>query len=235
MRTIDLARAVGLSAQQVRNYESWGFLPPVDRSGSGYRLYTEHHLDALRTVRTLLAAGYTWNQALEIMGAVHDGDIDTASALVDSQHAELDRKRKQFELTLDAIRALMSAPTPLTGTWRSADLRVGEAAKAVGVRPSALRFWEQQGLLQPERDERSGYRIYDQRQMRQLEVVALLRGVNYGFDAIRLVLDELTAGRFESTLRAVEKRRTVMATSSRACMEATAALWRYICDAHQAR
>jgi len=161
--------------------------------------------------------------------------IDTALALVDAHHAELDRKRKQFEQTLDAIRALMSAPTPAAGAWRSADLRVGEAAKAVGVRPSALRFWEQQGLLKPERDARSGYRVYGQRQMRQLEVVALLRGVNYGFNAIRLVLDELTAGRFESTLRAVEKRRTVMAASSRACIAATAALWCYICDAHQDR
>ncbi len=62
MRTIDLARAVGLSAQQVRNYEEQGVLPPVARGESGYRLYTQRHLKALRTVRAMMAAGYDRHQ-----------------------------------------------------------------------------------------------------------------------------------------------------------------------------
>ena len=36
--TIDLARAAGISVQQVHNYEALGLLPPVSRSKSGYRL-----------------------------------------------------------------------------------------------------------------------------------------------------------------------------------------------------
>jgi DNA-binding transcriptional MerR regulator len=232
MRTVDLARAVGLSAQQVRNYEAWGFLPPVKRSESGYRLYTKRHLEALRTVRTMIFAGYGWQQALEVMRAVHGGDLDTALARVDSQHAELDRRRRQVEHTLEAIRMQMAGSAAWTAVPRAGGLRVGEAAKAVGVRPSAMRFWEQQGLLQPGRDERSGYRLYDQRQMRRLEVVVLLRGLNYGFDAIRSVLDELAAGKPESTLRAVEKRRHEIASASRTCANATAALWSYSGDMH---
>jgi hypothetical protein len=31
LRTIDLARATGISVQQVRNYEFWGLLPPTSR------------------------------------------------------------------------------------------------------------------------------------------------------------------------------------------------------------
>lgn len=231
MRTVDLARAVGLSVQQVRNYEAWGFLPPVERSESGYRLYTERHLEALRTVRTMIFAGYGSQQALEVMRAVHGGDLDTALARVDSQHAELDRRRRQVEHTLEAIRMQMTGSAAWTAVPR-AGLQVGEAAKAVGVRPSAMRFWEQQGLLQPGRDERSGYRLYDQRQMRRLEIVVHLRAVNYSFDAIRSVLDELAAERSESTLRAVEKRRAEIAASSRACAEATAYVWRYIRELH---
>jgi hypothetical protein len=48
LRTRDLALAGGISVQQVRNYEASGLIPKTQRSPSGYRLYTHHHLaDAL--------------------------------------------------------------------------------------------------------------------------------------------------------------------------------------------
>lgn len=230
MRTVDLARAVGLSTQQVRDYEAQGLLPRVERSRSGYRLYADHHLEALRTVRTMRSAGYTGHQVREIMRAVHRGDADTALALIDARHAQIDRQRKQVQLTLDAIGALSSGSTPLQHFRHSDPLLVGKAARAAGVRQSALRFWEQEGLLQPKRDQRSGYRLYDQRQMRRLEIIVHLRAASYTFDAVRSVLGELAAGRPESTLRAIEQRRTEIAAASLACAEATACVWRSIRD-----
>lgn len=228
MRTTDLAKAVGLGAQQVRNYEAWGFLPAVERNERGYRLYTERHLEALRTTKTLLSAGYSWQEANAVMRAVHEGNLDTALTIVDSRHAMLDQRRKHIETTLEAIHVLILEPATETGGGNVGGLRVGDAAKAVKVRPSSLRFWEQQGLLQPERDDRSGYRIYNRQQMNHLNVVVLLRDANFGFGAIRSVLDELATGRPESTLRAIEKLRTVISSSSRACTRATATLWNYI-------
>lgn len=228
MRTVDLARAVAVSAQQVRNYEEQGVLPPVARSASGYRLYTQRHLEALRTMRAMMAAGYDRHQVLAVMRAANDGDLDTALTLVDARHAELDRQRQQVELTLEAIHTLEAGDTLRADTGRSRTLRIGEAAKAVGVQPSALRFWEREGLLQPCRDRQSGYRWYDQRQMRRVELVVLLRRARYGFDAIRSVVVELSTGKPESSLRAVEQRRREIAVASRACARATAALWQYM-------
>ncbi len=54
LRTTDLARAIGAHPNTVRMYEVWGFLPPIPRSASGYRLYTEHHLDLMRLAWTAL-------------------------------------------------------------------------------------------------------------------------------------------------------------------------------------
>lgn len=233
MRTIDLARAVGLSAQQVRNYEAWGFLPLVERSERGYRRYTERHLKALRTARTMIFAGYGWQTALGVMQAMHSGNLDAALALVDERHAEIHRERREIDAAVAALETLLeNAPDPGGKPRHRGVLRVGEAARAVGVRPSALRFWEQQELLQPGRDESSGYRLYDQRQMRRLEVVVLLRGADYDFDAIRSVLKELAKGRPEAAMRAVEKRRNEIFTSSRACTKATVALWNYSVEMH---
>src|SRR4051794_31948563 len=98
LRTTDLAQAAGISVQQVRNYEAGNFIPPAQRSPSGYRLYTEKHLAAIKTARSLLD-GYGWKLAREIMQAVHGGDLPTALALVDERHAELAHKRVQVEQT----------------------------------------------------------------------------------------------------------------------------------------
>ena len=48
LRTSDLAKAVGIHANTVRRYADKGLLPPVEHSPSGYRRFTQHHLDCLR-------------------------------------------------------------------------------------------------------------------------------------------------------------------------------------------
>lgn len=230
MRTIDLARQVGLSAQQVRNYEAMGLLPVAERDASGYRRYTPRHLNALLTVRAMIAARYHATSIEAAMRAAHVGDADTVLALVDARHAALDRERRQVEVTLEAIGALHPGNTLKPGVRWSERLTIGDAAKAVGVRTSALRFWERERLIGPARDPRSGYRLYDQRQLRRLQVVVLLRGANYSFDAIRSVLDELSEGKPGTSLRAVERRRGEIAASSLACARATGALLSYVLE-----
>ena len=49
-----LTSAVGVHPNTVRLYEAWGFLPPIPRSRSGYRLFSETHL----TLRS--AQPHTW-------------------------------------------------------------------------------------------------------------------------------------------------------------------------------
>jgi DNA-binding transcriptional MerR regulator len=100
----------------------------------------------------------------------------------------------------------------------------------VGVRVSALRFWEQEGLLHPVRDKSSRYRLYDEQQMRRLRVVALLREAGYDFTAIRTTLDELAAGQPERAIAAVEKRRAELAQTSWACLAALAAFQQYVTE-----
>lgn len=231
MRTAELARAVGVSPQQVRNYEAQGLLPPVARSPSGYRLFSGTHLDALQVVRAMMRCGYDAHHMRTAMHAVHSGDTGTALALADAQHAELARRRQQLRKTLEAIKTLgMAEPARRPGINRARSLTIGQAAKAVGVRPSALRFWEHQGLLHPGREDQSRYRTYDARQMHRLEIVVQLRAANYSFEAIRSVLDELAAGNAGSMLAAIETRDAEISAASRACAQVTAYIWHTLDD-----
>src|SRR5689334_16696679 len=110
LRTIDLAQAIQVSVQQVRNYEASGLLPAVERSPSGYRRYTRQHLAALKTAR-LLVGGYGWPLAQGIMQAAHQGRLADGLALIDGRHAELDRTRLQLEQTLAAL-GILAAQLP---------------------------------------------------------------------------------------------------------------------------
>ena len=227
LRTKDLARAVHVSVQQVRNYEASGFIPPVERSPSGYRRYTRRHLVALHTARQLIG-GYGRQRAQQIMQAVHQGELSDALALIDERHAELAQTRLQLDQTLAALSVLAAHLPSETLSHLSESLRVGAAARLVGVRVSTLRFWEQQGLLQPIREKGSRYRLYDERQLRRLHIVALLRQANYDFAVIRATLDELEVGQPQRAVAAVEQRRGELASMSWRCMEAMAALYAYL-------
>jgi DNA-binding transcriptional MerR regulator len=211
----------------VRNYEASSLIPPVERSPGGYRLYTQKHLIALKTARSLVG-GYGWQRARAIMQAVHQGQLPVALALIDERHAELATTRLRVEQTLAALSTLAAQSGPPASTRHSQRLRVGEAAKQVGVRVSALHFWEQQGLLQPIRDKSSRYRRYDDQQMRRLRVVVLLRDAGYDFSAIRTALDELAAGQPERAIAAVEQRRAELAKASWACIAAISAFQGYV-------
>ncbi|HEX6552601.1 MAG TPA: MerR family transcriptional regulator [Ktedonobacteraceae bacterium] len=229
LRTHDLALAGHISVQQVRNYEASGLIPQAQRSPSGYRLYTQQHLVALQTVKSMVH-GYGWQRTPAIMQALHRGDLSAALATIDERHAELASKRFQVEQTLSALRTLAAQSAPLQSSSHPQRFRVGEAAKQVGVRVSALHFWEQQGLLHPLRDQNSRYRLYDEYQMRRLRVVVLLRDTGYTFNVIQPVLDELAAGRPEKAIVAVEKKREELTRTSWACIDALASFQHYVSE-----
>jgi DNA-binding transcriptional MerR regulator len=232
-RPIDLARAVGVSSQTIRLYERVGFLPPAERTPTGQRLFGPRHMQAIQAARVMIA-GYGWERALEIMRAAHQGDLAATMAGVDARHAALAQRRQQIDEVLTALRALrwmeaeQEAPVPTRRGLPA--LTVGEAARQVGVRPSAIRFWETQGLLQPDRDCESRYRRYRPEHLRRLHMIVLLRNGGYGFEAIRSLLAEISAGAPEQALAAIEGRREELLAASRRCMAATAALWEYLQD-----
>jgi DNA-binding transcriptional MerR regulator len=67
-------------------------------------------------------------------------------------------------------------------------LSIGEFARRSWLSPKALRLYESEGLLVPER-ESNGYRAYDTDQLRDARVVRLLRRLDMPVQQVRAVLD----------------------------------------------
>ena len=70
-------------------------------------------------------------------------------------------------------------------------MTITELAAALGVRTSALRFWEQEGLAVPERVTTLRARQYGTGAIREARIVAALRSSGYGIPAVRDVVATL--------------------------------------------
>ena len=217
-----------MSTQAVRNYEQLGFLPVAERGPQGYRLYESAHLIALQTARALID-GFGWERARQIMECIHHGNLSTAFVVIDAYHAIIHQSRLEVEETLTAIQVITDAlPPAMERNGKRKQFHIGEVASRTGVRVSAIRFWEEQGLIQPARDKGNSYRLYDEQQVRLLQVATLLRKAGYGIEATRTVLTQLAQGTPEQAMMAAENRLKELIETSRRCVKATAAMWAYI-------
>ena len=65
---------------------------------------------------------------------------------------------------------------------------IGEAARMLGINPSALRYYEERGLVRPAR--RAGRRVYARDQLRRLAFIQILQRLGVGLEPASAVLDQ---------------------------------------------
>jgi len=233
LRPVDLARMVGVSTQQIRNYVDTGILPPAPRSPAGYRRFDRRHRRALLTYR-VLATGYGWDTARAIMQAVHAGDLPRALALVTASHADLHEQRLSLQATGDALEAV-AGQTPDPSAAPRSGMRIGEVAAYLGIRTSALRVWESAGLLTPQRARSTGYRRFSPTDVRDARMIQLLRHGHYRLSQIQLVLDGLRRTGSSDALRAaIAQRQAGLTRRATAMLEGSSRLYHYVTDAEPA-
>lgn len=188
MTTAALGRLVGYSTQQVRDLERLGVLPPVERDPNGYRRYEHHHLVALRAYRGLAAAiGPVTARAL--MPTLVSAPLGDAAETIDQLHADLAADRGRVK---EALRGLDTVLAESSEAFAEADeMTIGELARALDIRPSALRHWEHENLVHPDRAALSAPRRYGQTAIAQARIVAALRHGGYPVPAVRMILDQV--------------------------------------------
>ncbi|WP_225991885.1 TioE family transcriptional regulator [Actinomadura montaniterrae] len=202
LRPADLAREHGLSTQAVRNYEQDGFLPPAERTPTGYRIYTEAHAAALRAYLALVPA-YGHAAAGRIMNAVHGDDLDGALQTIDRGHTRLLRDRDTLGAVRDAVDHLIADSGAGPGPAGRAESRtIGELAHRLDITPATLRNWEAAGILTPARDRATGYRVFHAGDIRDAELTHLLRRGGYPLSHIRTVVQQVRQAGGTSALAA---------------------------------
>ena len=199
LRTSDISSAVGVHPNTVRLYEAWGFLPPIPRSGSGYRQFTEAHLEQMRLARLALAEPYAGRRirrgARDLVRAAAEGDLDQAYELAEKLQAVV---RAELEQTRAAAAYLEGWAKGTAAARKNGPYyQHGRAAKELDVTPDTLRHWERNGLIAIPRDSGNNYRIYGPQEMDRLRVIRLLSRAGYSTMAILRMTRQLDRGRRE--------------------------------------
>lgn len=245
LRPIDLARAHGLSTQAVRNYEEAGILPAASRTAHGYRTYTPPHARALAAFLALVP-GHGHHTATSIMRAVNNGEVDEAFRLIDESHAQLLEDRRTLQAVENALRDLApgtesgTAPDAAASEHRPASDTVaatagpggtfiGPLAAELGIRPATLRKWERAGLVRPRRDPLTGYRVYDEADVRDVRLAHQLRRGGYLLEQIApLIAQVRAAGGLEPLEAALHDWRGRLSARGRAMLTGAAELETYL-------
>ncbi|SIN83716.1 MerR family transcriptional regulator [Agromyces cerinus] len=227
LRTIDVARASGYSVQQVRDLERFGVIPPAVRSANGYRSYGPIHVAALRGYRALAGAAGPVS-ARSTMAAFRTEGVAERVATIDAAHATLARERAETLRAGQAIMAISGEPEALEREPDRDAMTITELAGALGVRTSTLRFWEQEGLVRPDRVTSHRTRRYEVPAIRAARIVVALRNAGTGIPTVRELLGALES--FESfedadeATRILRRRLDRIATRSLALLDAGADL-----------
>lgn len=205
LRTSDLAKAAGIHPNTVRLYEQWGFLPPIPRSPSGYRRFTQVHLDQLLLARTAMSCtvigGDVRRTALELIHTAAGGDLGGALELAYSFHAAVQAERAQAEAAATFLERWAEGSSVEA---RIHPLRIGDAARLLNTSIDALRNWERNGLLVVPRDPANGYRLYGAEEIGRLRVIRMLIRSGYGCMSILRMLTLLDGGQTGNLRQALD-------------------------------
>jgi len=224
LRTSDVARASGYSVQQVRDLERLGVIPPATRSPNGYRSYAAVHVHALGAYRGL-AGAIGAVAARQLLAEVRGRPIVEAASAIMAVHARLARERDEALRAQAAVRAIQAEATFPDGERADDAMTITQLAAALGVRTSTLRFWEQEGLVSPDRVTSLRARRYGLGAIREARIVAALRNSGYGIPAVHGIMGSLhgTGGIAEAD-RILQRRLDQIAARSVALLRAGADL-----------
>ncbi|MBI5031349.1 MAG: MerR family transcriptional regulator [Chloroflexi bacterium] len=196
LHTSDIAKVVGIHPNTVRLYEVWGFISPVPRSPSGYRLFSPIHLAQIQIARTALHGPWPGQNirrsALALTRKTATGDFDAALKLAKQHLVIVKQERAEAET---AARVLERWASGKTAKKKHRPLKIGEAAKLLHATIDAIRNWERNGLISVPRDEHSGYRLYGTAEINRLRVIQMLRQAGYSPMAILRMLLQLDQGK----------------------------------------
>lgn len=205
LRTSDLARVAGVHPNTVRRYEELGWLPPAAREANGYRAFGPLHLDCLRLARLIVARPYPAigfrRRAMTVIPSAVAGEWDAALERGRAYLAFVQAERAQAELAAELLQEwARGGEAGATGE----PLRIGHAARLLGVSIDMLRNWERSGLLTVPRDTDNRYRAYGPADISRLRVIRLLSRAGYSQMAILRMLLQLDADATTDLRRALD-------------------------------
>jgi MerR family transcriptional regulator, mercuric resistance operon regulatory protein len=109
LRSAELARLAGVSADTLRHYERKGLLARAPRSANGYREYPAETCTRVRLVRRAVALGFTLDEIARILAVRDRGGAPCRSvrALAEEKLGTLEQRLAELSLARDSLQAVL--------------------------------------------------------------------------------------------------------------------------------
>lgn len=187
-RPIDIARKLNISTSSLRFYEEDGLVPTPARTPSGYRIYTEEHLYYFQAVRSL-SLGFGYKVTHNVMRKIINKDMLGAFWLINDSQANLNKEKQVTDQTLAMLTDKdfhAELDFPKRG-W----FTIGEVAAELNLSTTALRHWCLEGLLKPEKDPESGYRMFTYELFQKVLLIRVIKASTWSLEDVRTMLTRL--------------------------------------------
>ncbi len=187
LTTSKIAQAVNVHPNTVRYYEQCGYLPPIPRTRSGYRRFSDAHLEQMRLARLALQGPFPGGRSL-VESLVKKAAADDLGGALELSFAYLARVRGELIQADAAIEFLERWAQGSMFDFSDAQLRIKDTARLLDLTPDTLRSWERNGLISVPRDPSNGYRQYGADEIGRLRVIRMLRLAGYSMMAVLRML-----------------------------------------------
>ena len=123
------------------------------------------------------------------MRMIKNANIEKALWSINKQQFHLQVEKQRVEEILTMIQRANF--TSYKNIKFKKHISIGEAAKIAGVNTSAIRHWENEGLIHSERNKENGYRMFTIPELRKILVISSLRKTVYYIDNMKQLLEDL--------------------------------------------
>ncbi|MEL7833093.1 heavy metal-responsive transcriptional regulator [Fodinibius sp. Rm-B-1B1-1] len=97
-KTGEVARRSGVNKETVRYYEKRNLIPKPDRRRSGYRIFTQRHIDQIRFIKRAQELGFTLSEIKELLNLRMDNETTCAEIKKEAQEKYQDVTKKIEDL-----------------------------------------------------------------------------------------------------------------------------------------
>lgn len=112
MTISEAARQAAVGVETVRFYERSGLLEQPLKPASGYRRYTQQHVQDLRFIKQCQSFGFTLEEAAILRKMLETGDAscEPACSLAQRKLDQIEAKIEELSLLAERIRGLLDNP-----------------------------------------------------------------------------------------------------------------------------
>lgn len=173
-RPIDIARKLNVSTSTIRIYEDMGIIPPVKRTDSGYRIFTQVHLDYFICIRKMIK-GYSLAFTGQLLNEYMKGNKDKSLWMITRSQADLYAEKIRLErVGINLIESLNDKSSSVKKD-KNKLMTINEISKITDVNITTIRYWENIGLIESVRDEENNYRLFNEDQIKVILIVHALK------------------------------------------------------------